>query len=857
MDKYKTLPPVLDIPTDYPRPSIMKYDGASYSFEISREITERLRKISKDNNTTMFMNLIAIYNVFLAKLTGQEDIVVGLPIAGRDHSETQKIMGLFLNTLALRNQPENNKQFLAFLDEVRENALKAYENADYPFEMLLEKISWKGDGNRTPLFDTVFNVQDISLLNNEVSDENEQIQLKVYDFERNRTTFDLIFFLYEYSDKIVFNCDYSTSLFNKETIEYFMKEYVHLIEEVSINPTKQISDFNLFGSESFNERKNAVSPTNDFRVFSNEERKLNIVELFEKQVEKNGENTAISLGPNKLTYNALNCSANIIARNILNHSTKGNVAILFEHGMQMIEAMLGVLKTGKTYIPMDNSYPIMRLKYILEDSNATLIITNKKNMKLAESLVDNKEIPIVCLEDMDYSTNKDNLNIKIPTDTIAYIIYTSGSTGNPKGVMHSHMGTVNFVGSYINELHIIENDKVGLFTSYSHAVAIIDIFASLFRGASVLPYNLKEYENMENLTQWVKEEKITIYHSVPQLFRNFIRKLEENEIVESIRLVLLGGEAIYRTDMELFKQHCSKDSFLANVLGASEVLVGTIFFLNTESCDYGYTVPVGYEVEGVKVHLVDKDNNEVLAYQPGEIVYESEFLAKGYCNKPDKTNEVFKKCSDNKTMLYKSGDVGRRLSSGAIEYLGRKDFQIKIRGYRVELGEIESCLYKYPGISVAAVIAKENENKEKYLCAYFSAQSQISAEIIKKYLTEKLPSFMIPQHIIQLDEMPYTPNGKIDRQALNNKKIIEKQVVLSQNDTEGKLRELCKKLLGIENISLDNNFFELGGHSLSAVDFIEQINKTFNVNITLRQIYELNSIKELADLLDELILENK
>ena len=857
MEKYKTLPPILDIPTDYPRPSIMKYEGASYSFEISREITERLRKISKDNNTTMFMNLIAIYNVFLAKLTGQEDIVVGLPIAGRDHSETQKIMGLFLNTLALRNQPENNKQFLAFLNEVRENALKAYENADYPFEMLLEKISWKGDGNRTPLFDTVFNVQDISLLNNEVSNENEQIQLKVYDFERNRTTFDLIFFLYEYSDKIVFNCDYSTSLFNKETIEYFMKEYVHLIEEVSINPTKQISDFNLFGSESFNERKNAVSPKNEFRVFSKEERKLNIVELFEKQVEKNGENTAISLGPNKLTYNALNCSANIIARNILNHSTKGNVAILFEHGMQMIEAMLGVLKTGKTYIPMDNSYPITRLKYILEDSNATLIITNRKNIKLAESLVDNKEIPIVCLEDMDYSTNKDNLNIIIPTDTIAYIIYTSGSTGNPKGVMHSHMGTVNFVGSYINELHIIENDKVGLFTSYSHAVAIIDIFASLFRGASVLPYNLKEYENMENLTQWVKEEKITIYHSVPQLFRNFIRKLEENEIVESIRLVLLGGEAIYRTDMELFKQHCSKDSFLANVLGASEVLVGTIFFLNTESCDYGYTVPVGYEVEGVKVHLVDKDNNEVLAYQPGEIVYESEFLAKGYCNKPDKTNEVFKKCSDNKTMLYKSGDVGRRLSSGAIEYLGRKDFQIKIRGYRVELGEIESCLYKYPGISVAAVIAKENENKEKYLCAYFSAQSQISAEIIRKYLTEKLPSFMIPQHIIQLDEMPYTPNGKIDRQALNNKKIIEKQVVLSQNDTEGKLTDLCKKLLGIENISMDNNFFELGGHSLSAVDFIEQINKTFNVNITLRQIYELNSIKELADLIDELILENK
>ena len=861
INKYKTLPPVLDIPTDYPRPSIMKYEGASYSFEISKEVTERLREMSKENNTTMFMNLIAIYNIFLSKLTGQEDIVVGLPIAGREHSETQKIMGLFLNTLALRNQPNKDKKFLSFLNEVRENAVKAYENADYPFEMLLEKISWKGEENRTPLFDTVFNVQDISLLNNEVSNEKEQIQLEVYDFERNRTTFDLIFFLYEYSDKVVFNCDYSTALFNRETIEYFIKEYVHLIEEISMKPTKNIGDFNLFGMESFNKRKNAVAPINEFRTFSNKERTLNIVELFEKQVEKNGNNIAISLGHNRLNYNELNGSANIIARNILNYSAKGNVAILFEHGVQMIEAMLGVLKAGKTYIPMDNSYPIARLRYILEDSNATLIITNRDNFELAKSLTENIDIPIICLEDMDYNVSKENINIIIPPNSIAYIIYTSGSTGNPKGVMHSHMGTVNFVGSYINELHINENDRVCLFTSYSHAVAIIDIFASLFRGASVLPYNLKVYENMENLTNWIKTEKITIYHSVPQLFRSFIRKLEENEVVESIRLVLLGGEAIYRTDMELFKKHFSKDSLLANVLGASEVLVGTIFFLNAESYDYGYTVPVGYQVEGVKVHLVDKNDKEVLAYQPGEIVYESEFLAKGYCNKPDKTNEVFTKSTDSAGMLYRSGDMGRKLSNGAIEYLGRKDFQIKIRGYRVELGEVESCLYKYPDISVAAVIAKENENKEKYLCAYFSAKKQIHSDSIRQYLKDKLPSFMIPQYIIQLDDMPYTPNGKIDRQLLKNKMVVEKEMETPQNNnennTEGKLVDLCKKLLGVENISLESNFFDLGGHSLSAVDFVEQINKTFNVNVTLRQIYELNSIEELANLLDELMLENK
>lgn len=855
LDKYKTLPPVLNIPTDYPRASSMKYEGASYSFEISREITERLHKISRENNTTMFMNLVAMYNVFLAKLTGQEDIVVGLPIAGRERSETQKILGLFLNTLALRNQPEKDKQFLAFLNEVRENALRAYENADYPFEMLLEKLSWKGEGNRTPLFDTVFNVQDISLLNNEVSDKNEQVQFEVYDFERNRTTFDLIFFIYEYSDKVVINCDYSTALFNPETVRYFMQEYVHLIEEISMDPTKDIGDFQVLGFDSFNVGKNVVSPANMFEHFSNEERTFNIVELFEKQVERNGNNIAVSVEQDNLTYNELNCSTNMIARNMWNRCTKTNVAILFEHGIQMIEAMLGVLKAGKTYIPMDNSYPVTRLKYILEDSNAGLIITNRNNLKLAHSLVENMDIPIMCLEDMDYSVNKENMNVMIASDSIAYIIYTSGSTGNPKGVMHSHNGTVNFVGSYINELHITEEDRVALFTSYSHAVAIIDIFASLFRGACILPYNLKEYEKMEKLTDWIKTENITIYHSVPQLFRSFIRRLKENEVVESIRLVLLGGEAVFRSDIELFKKHCSKDCLLANVLGASEVLVGTMFYSNSETSDYGYTIPVGYQVEGVKVHLLDKNGEEALAYQPGEIVYESDFLAKGYWNNIDKTNEVFNKSSNGTGVLYRSGDIGRKLSNGAIEYLGRKDFQIKIRGYRVELGEVESCLFKYPDVCVAAVVAKENENKEKYLCAYFTAKKEIRSETIRQYLTEKLPSFMIPQYIMQLDEMPYTPNGKIDRKSLDNVKFMERETGISQNNTEKRLTDLCKDLLGVENISIESSFFELGGHSLSAVDFIEQINSTFNVNVTLRQIYELESIKELAEFLDELVLE--
>ncbi len=861
LDIYKTPTPVLDIPTDYPRATVQKYEGASYSFEISEEVTNRLRNISSEHNTTMFMNLIAIYNIFLAKLTGQEDIVVGLPIAGRNRNETQKIMGLFLNTLALRNKPEKDKSFLSFLGEVRENALRAYENEDYPFEMLLEKLTWRSNSNRTPLFDTVFNMQDVSLLNNEVSYNDAVLKFDVFDFERNRTTFDLVFFLYEYNDKMIFNCDYSTALFSKETIVYFMNEYLRLIEEISLQPMKCIGDFYAFGTNLLREKKNAVNPSNEFEEFKNEERKLNIIEVFEMQVERNGSNIAVQMEQDCLTYDELNHSANQIARSILKDFEETqfegkNVAILFEHGIQMIEAMLGILKVGKTYVPMDNSYPIARLKYILNDSGARLIVTNERNQALAEELAYDSDIQVICLDKIDQSISKENLNFSINQDLTAFIIYTSGSSGSPKGVMHSHKGTVNFIGSYINELHFNETDRVALFTSYSHAVAIIDIFAALFRGACVLPYDLKDLEKMEKMAYWIKSEKITIYHSIPQLFRNCMRRLEENEKISSIRLVLLGGEAVFDTDIELFKKHFTNHCYLANVLGASEVLVGTIYFLNTESMDYGYTIPVGYDVEGVKVYILDKVDKEAFAYQTGEIVYKSRFLAQGYWNKEDKKKAAFTVDPiDKEGIIYRSGDLGRRISNGAIEYLGRKDYQIKIRGYRIEIGEVESCIHKLQDVQETVVIAREHENKEKYLCAYFTAGKTIHEDYFRKHLASELPSYMIPQYFIQIDAMPCTPNGKIDRNALYDimlKKQEKEEETQSADSTESKLMELCGNLLGVENISLNDSFFDIGGHSLSAVDLTEIICDTFKVDISLRQIYELKSLKELVEFIDKL-----
>ncbi|PKM50199.1 MAG: hypothetical protein CVV02_12595 [Firmicutes bacterium HGW-Firmicutes-7] len=583
-----------------------------------------------------------------------------------------------------------------------------------------------------------------------------------------------------------------------------------------------------------------------------------VVKLFEQQVEEFQESIAVKSDIDTLTYRELNIQANRIADVILSDAiikalNAERVALLFEHGTDMIKGILGVLKAGKVYVALDPEYPHKRLNYILEDSGSCILLTNNAKLELAIALKNESknEIHIVNIDRLALNLSEKNPCCEIELGQAAYIMYTSGSTGNPKGVVQSHQNISNFTGAFSNEMNINPSDRIALFTSYSHTVSVIDIFSCLICGAAIYPYNIKSEGSMEKLSEWLTEEGITIFHSVPTVFRYLMDAIPDDMEFDQITLIILGGESVYKKDIERYKEHFSKDSIFVNLFGSSEVLIGTSYVVDQETDLSGDTVPLGYAVEGVKIYLLNEKEEEVGIYGIGEIVYKSEYLAIGYWNMEEKTNEMFvKDFITGEGRVFKSGDLGRLLPDGSIEYIGRKDFQIKINGNRVEPDEIEAIISGMVGIRNCVVTVIKKEEDQNYLAAYYVVKDKMELEVgyIKQMLQNKLPDYMVPTYFIPLKELPLTPNGKIDRcrlpQAYENNS--ERAFEEPRNDIERILQKIWKEVLGIERIGINDSFFELGGHSLKATSLVSKMHKELNIKIPFKQVFHTPSIKEIA-----------
>jgi len=594
---------------------------------------------------------------------------------------------------------------------------------------------------------------------------------------------------------------------------------------------------------------------------STEELSKTIITCFEKQVEKSGESVAVKSGTKTMTYAELNVASNRIANALLDtaHGEGDTVVLLFEHGIDMIEAIIGTLKAGKIYVPLDTSYPEDRLEYIMNDAGAGTILTNKKNLKLAERLASSRNVLIV-----EETTEKNcrNPGVKVNPGKPAYIMYTSGSTGRPKGVVQNHRSIVKLIGTYIDELAIDSTDRIALFTSYSHTVGGIDIFSALFSGAAVYTYEIKEEGSMERLPGWLKKEEITIFHTVPTVYRYFVNTLQEGEIFPKVRLIILGGESVHTVDVNGYKKHFGDECILINLFGSSEVLVAASFLVDKETEMAGNTVPIGYPIDDVELMLLNEKNEKQGVFGVGELVYRSEYLACGYWNMPEKTMEVFSADpTEQGKMLFRSGDLGRMLSDGSIEYLGRKDQQVKIRGNRVEYGEIEAVVDHEKGIEKSVVKAFERENGELTLILYYTLKDggQIDGEKIKEILKNKLPDYMIPSIYAQIEEIPLTPNGKIDRNALEDlgknqipatSNSAKDAYELPGNEMEMKLAGIWEEVLGVKNIGINDNFFAMGGHSLKAITLISKIHKELNIQISLKDMFVYSTIKALTKYLE-------
>ena len=606
---------------------------------------------------------------------------------------------------------------------------------------------------------------------------------------------------------------------------------------------------------------NRLRPGNDFIKFEKKDIYQTIVNRFEEQVEKTPQKIAIKTQQRELTYKELNEKSNHVKREILRlyGDRKECVALLFEHGLDIIISIMGVLKSGRYYIPLDSTFPIKRLIYMLKDSDATILLTNNVNIELADKLLKEAEndIQLLNLDAIDNVLSLDSPSIQIDPEDLAYILYTSGSTGTPKGVPQSHLYVLHLIYSFTNSIQISSADHITLLPPFSFSASVMDLFGALLNGATIHPMDARN-ELISNLLFRIRSEKISIYHSVPTLFRYLVKNKDEDFEFPDIRLIYLAGEQLLKSDADLFKEFFSDQCLLVNGMGCTEFNICRQFFLDKKTEVKTQVVPVGYPALGAEILLFNEAGDIVGHNHIGEIGVKSKFLPSGYWRRSDLSKGKFLSIPGSPDeQIYMTGDLGRMTLDGCLMHLGRKDSQLKIRGQRVEIAEIEYILDKVEGISKSVVKSHKDKSGENYLIAYYIKEKEIDESSIITELKELLPGYMVPCAFINVSDFSYTTSGKIDRNALPEPDLTEKltneEGVALRDEIEVKLSEIWAEVLNIDKggIGIDSNFFELGGHSLKATILVSKIHKELHVKIPLAEIFRTPTIREVSEYIKE------
>src|SRR5215218_6255077 len=603
-----------------------------------------------------------------------------------------------------------------------------------------------------------------------------------------------------------------------------------------------------------------VRPTNTFIRFEKEETEQSIPQRFEQQVRRYPDRPAVNTRNRQLSYAELNKVANRVARALLAQRGEGaeSIALLLEHDALMIAAILGVLKAGKVYVPLDPSFPYARNAYILEDSQAGLIITNNENRSLAESLSENGH-SLINIDESGAAPSDENVDLPISADNLANLIYTSGSTGKPKGVVQNHRNLLHVAMRYTNGLQISAEDRLTLLQSYSVAGSVSNMLGALLNGASLFPFNVKE-EGLIELADLLVEEGITVYHSVPTVFRQFANILTGKEEFPELRLVRLGGEPVSAEDVHLYKKYFPSDSIFVNSYGASEAASVLRYCVDKDTEISDAVVPVGYPLGDVEILLLDDDGKAVGFGKVGEIAIKSRYISPGYWHKSDLTRATFTTDPhDEGERIYRTGDLGYMQPDGCLVVTGRNDFRVKIRGFRIEVAEIELALRGLTKVKEAAVVAHEDQRSEKQLVAYVVPQPEQvpTTSELRDFLKDKLPDYMVPSAFVVLDALPLTPNGKLDRLALHAPDLarpeLDTDFVAPRNALEEQLVEIWVEVLGVAQVGAHDDFFELGGHSLRATQLLSRVREVFRVELPLLSLFEAPTIAELAGRIEEVL----
>jgi amino acid adenylation domain-containing protein len=833
---------VLELPTDRPRTAIQSYRGAHYRIELPGDLNSRLQKLAREEKATLYMALLAAWNVLLWRYSGQKDIALGTPIANRIRQETEKLIGFFVNTLVVRTEIDPEESFRELLARVRETALSAYANQDVPFEKLVEELKPERDLSRSPLFQTMFALQNMPTISLDIPG----LTVRASDVESHTSKFDLTLFITEdKADKLLGWMEYSTDLFDQSTIARMGGHWITLLESMVARPASPIADLPLLSAQ---ERQEIVFDWNHTdRQYSREK---TIVGIIEDQVEKAPQVIAVVFEGRCITYAELNSRSNQLAHFLRKKGLTQEhlVGVCMERSVEMVVALLGILKAGAAYVPLDASYPPDRLTYMLEDADVRLLLTQQHLAPILAEL--NSEM--ACLDrDWNLIAGEPARNPvhSLSGENLAYVIYTSGSTGRPKGAMNRHDGIRNRL-QWMQEMYRLdESDRVLQKTPFSFDVSVWEFFWPLMAGARLVVAAPGGHQDPAYLANLIQQEGITTIHFVPSMLQVFIEE-PQAEQCKSLRRVICSGEALGWNLQERF-HHRMAGVELHNLYGPTEAAVDVTWW-KCERGSHGFTVPLGYPIANIQIHILDKRLEPTPVGVAGEIHIAGIGLGRGYWQKAELTAEKFIPhpfSGEPGQRLYKTGDLGRVRPNGVIEYLGRLDHQVKIRGFRIELGEIEAALSAHKDVREAVVIAQEDGGNKK-LVAYVVLQNvagKASVELLQRYLREQLPEYMVPGIVVELESMPLFPNGKLDRNALP-KAGVERKVVHAPSRTpdEKVLAAIWSEVLKIERVGIDENFFTLGGDSIRSIQ-IQARAKEAGVNFSLQELFRFQTIRGLTE----------
>ncbi len=838
--KLQGAPGLLQLPTDRPRPPVQTFHGATVTRQLPASLIADLKKLSQQEEATLFMTVLAAFQTLLYRLSGQTDICVGTPIANRNRSEIEGLIGFFVNTLVLRNDLSGNPTFRKLLAQAKATALEAYAHQDIPFEMLVEQLQPQRDLSHSPLFQVMLVLQNAPHQALELPD----LTITPMPADTGTAKFDFSLVAMEGNDGMQLSVEYNTDLFDASTMERLLDHLQTLLSAVATDPDMRLADYPLMSGEQLHrllvEWNQTVARFPADRC---------VHQVFEAVVEGYSNQIAVSFGDIELSYRDLNRRANSLARKLrsLGVGPESLVGIFLDRSPNMVISAIAILKAGGAFLPLDPQYPIERLFFMINDAGLRALISQRSLLDRLPGL----PVQAICLDaegeswlsdDAEPDRNLDNLT---SPDNLAYVIYTSGSTGRPKGTALPHRGLCNLALAQQQAFDINTNSRILQFAALSFDAAVWELVMALLNGATLCLAETEQISTGQGLIQVLADQKITTVTLPPSMAR-----VMPDHPLPDLRVMITAGE---KCTPDIVSRWANGRT-LFNAYGPTETTVCAS--MARVEHNYPQGPPIGRPIQNFQLYVLDEYMNPVPIGASGELYIGGVGLARCYLNRPDLTAEKFVPNPFSAVpgeRLYRTGDLVRYLADGNIEFLGRIDHQVKLRGFRIELGEIENVLHEHPDIQDAIVIVREDVPADKRLVAYIvpASGSTMETGALRRYLRDRLPDYMVPSHIIPLEFMPLTPSGKVDRNALpapdRSRPDLEISYQAPRNETEAKLTAICAELLHLDKVGVFDNFFDLGGHSLLATQFISRIRTAFQLEIPLRTLFENPTIEKLAE----------